>query len=94
MQQEPNRTMGTITLEEHMSIPEFLDAKVKVWEGDAVVYMCLGQRDKLHDIGKERAADMNAATIDMPVLQCDTRWQIHLRVIRPGRHWSRPARLL
>jgi uncharacterized protein len=60
--------MRTITLEEHISTPEFLEAMAKVWQGDPVVEMWLAQRDKLLDIGKDRIADMDAAGIDLQVL--------------------------
>src|ERR1700686_575197 len=68
LQQEPDRAMRTITLEEHISTPEFLEAIAKVWQGDPVVDMWLAQRDKLLDVGKDRIADMDAAGIDMQVL--------------------------
>jgi len=60
--------MRTITLEEHISTPEFLEAMAKVWQGDPVVEMWQAQRDKLFDVGKDRIADMDAAGIDMQVL--------------------------
>jgi uncharacterized protein len=60
--------MRTITLEEHISTPEFLEAMAKVWQGDPVVDMWLAQRDKLLDVGNDRIADMDAAGIDLQVL--------------------------
>ena len=60
--------MRTITLEENISTPEFLEAMAKVWQGDPVVEMWQAQRDKLFDVGKDRIADMDAAGIDMQVL--------------------------
>jgi uncharacterized protein len=60
--------MRIITLEEHISTPEFLEAMAKVWQGDPVVDMWLAQRDKLLDVGKDRIADLDAAGIDMQVL--------------------------
>ena len=68
LQQEPDRAMRTITLEEHISTPEFLEAMAKVWHGDPVVAMWQAHRDKLFDVGKDRIADMDAAGIDMQVL--------------------------
>ena len=68
LQQEPDRAMRTITLEEHISTPEFLEAMAKVWPGNPVVDMWLAQRDKLFEVGKDRIADMDAAGIDMQVL--------------------------
>ena len=61
LQQERDRAMRTITLEEHISTPEFLDAMAKVWPGNPVVDMWLAQRNKLFDVGKHRIADMDAA---------------------------------
>jgi len=60
--------MRVITLEEHISTPEFLDAMKKVWQGDPVVDMWQARRDKLFDVGKDRTADMDAAGIDLQVL--------------------------
>src|SRR5712691_2423276 len=60
--------MRIITLEEHISTPEFLEAMEKVWQGDPVVDMWRAHRDKLFDVGKDRIADMDAAGIDMQVL--------------------------
>lgn len=68
LQQEPNRAMRTITLEEHISTPEFLDAMAKVWPGNPVLDMWQAQRDKLFDVGKDRIAGMDAAGIDVQVL--------------------------
>src|ERR1700692_3561354 len=67
-QQEPDRAMRTITLEEHISTPEFLEAMAKVWHGDPVVAMWQAHRNKLFDVGKDRIADMDAAGIDLQVL--------------------------
>jgi len=66
--QELDRGMRTITLEEHISTPEFLEAIGKVWQGDPVVDMWQAQRDKLFDVGRDRIADMDAAGIDVQVL--------------------------
>jgi len=60
--------MRTITLEEHISTSEFLEAIGKVWQGDPIVDMWRAQRGKLLDVGKDRIADMDAAGIDMQVL--------------------------
>jgi predicted TIM-barrel fold metal-dependent hydrolase len=60
--------MRTITLEEHISTPEFLQAMAKVWPGNPVIDMWQAQRDKLFDVGKDRIADMDAAGIDVQVL--------------------------
>ncbi len=68
MQREHNKAMRTITLEEHISTPEFLEATIKAWTGDPVVAMWQGNQDKLLDAGKGRIAEMDAAGIDMQVL--------------------------
>ena len=60
--------MRTITLEEHISTPEFLEAMAEVRQGDPVVDMWRANRDKLFDVGKDRIADMDAAGIDVQVL--------------------------
>jgi predicted TIM-barrel fold metal-dependent hydrolase len=60
--------MRIITLEEHISTPEFLEAIEKVWQGDPVVEMWQAHRDKLFDVGNDRVADMDAAGIEMQVL--------------------------
>jgi predicted TIM-barrel fold metal-dependent hydrolase len=60
--------MRTITLEEHISTPEFLEATVKVWQGSPVLDFLKANRGKLLDVGKDRIADMDAAGIDMQVL--------------------------
>jgi predicted TIM-barrel fold metal-dependent hydrolase len=68
LHEEPERTMRTITLEEHISTPEYLQAMEKVWHGDPIVDMWQAQRHKLFDVGKDRLADMDAAGIDVQVL--------------------------
>ncbi len=68
MQRERDTAMRTITLEEHISTPEFLKATIKAWQGDPVVEMWQSNRDKLFEVGKGRIADMDAAEIDMQVL--------------------------
>jgi hypothetical protein len=60
--------MRTITLEEHFSTPEFLEAMAEVRQGDPVVDMWRANRDKLFDVGKDRIADMDAAGIAVQVL--------------------------
>jgi uncharacterized protein len=60
--------MRTITLEEHISTPESLEAMEKVWQGDPVVDMWRAHREKLFDVGKDRITAMDAAGIDMQVL--------------------------
>ncbi len=60
--------MRIITIEEHISTPEFLEAMAKVWHDDPVIEMWRSQRDKLLDFGKHRIAEMDAAGIDMQVL--------------------------
>jgi uncharacterized protein len=68
LQREHGTAMRTITLEEHISTPEYLEAMEKVWPGDPVIDMWRAQRDKLLDVGKDRIADMDAAGIDLQVL--------------------------
>jgi len=68
LQEERNRTMRTITLEEHISTPEFLKAMGTVWQGDPVVDMWRAFRDTLLDVGKDRIIDMDASRIDVQVL--------------------------
>lgn len=60
--------MRAITLEEHFSTPEFLEAMAEVRQGDPVVDMWRANRDKLFDVGKDRIADMDAAGIAVQVL--------------------------
>ena len=60
--------MRTITLEEHISTPEFLEAMEEVWRGDPVIGMWRASRGKLLDAGKDRIADMDASGIEMQVL--------------------------
>jgi len=60
--------MRIITLEEHISTPEYLEAMGKLWQGDPVVAMWQAQRNKLFDVGKDRIADMDAAGIDVQVM--------------------------
>jgi uncharacterized protein len=60
--------MRTITLEEHISTPEFLVATGKVWQVDPAVDFWKTNRSKLLDVGKDRIAEMDAAGIDMQVL--------------------------
>jgi uncharacterized protein len=60
--------MRTITLEEHISTPEILEAIANVRPGDPVVELLQANRGKLLDVGKDRLADMDAAGIDMQVL--------------------------
>ena len=68
MQRERDTAMRTITLEEHFSTPEFLEATARLWEGDPAVNFWKANRDKLIDTGKDRIADMDAAGIDLQVL--------------------------
>jgi predicted TIM-barrel fold metal-dependent hydrolase len=68
LQRERDTAMRTITLEEHISTPEFLEATAKVWQGDPVLDLWKANRGKLLDIGKDRIAEMDAAGIDMQVL--------------------------
>jgi len=60
--------MRTITLEEHISTPEYLEAVAKARRGDPVVGHLQAHRSKLLDVGEGRLADMDAAGIDMQVL--------------------------
>src|SRR5579864_63876 len=60
--------MRTITMEEHISTPEFLEAMAESRQGDPVIDLWRANRDKLFDVGKDRIADMDAAGIDMQVL--------------------------
>jgi predicted TIM-barrel fold metal-dependent hydrolase len=68
LQQEPERAMRTITLEEHFSTPEFLEAMAEVRQGEPVVAMWRANREKLFDVGDDRIADMDASGIDVQVL--------------------------
>jgi predicted TIM-barrel fold metal-dependent hydrolase len=68
LRRERDTAMRTITLEEHISTPEFLEATGKVLQIDPVVDVWKANRDKLLDVGKNRIADMDAAGIDMQVL--------------------------
>ncbi len=61
-------SMRTITLEEHISTPEFLEATAKLWKGDPAVNFWQANRAKLLDWGPGRIADMDAAGIDFQVL--------------------------
>lgn len=60
--------MRTITLEEHFSTPEFLEAMAEVRQGDPVNALWRANREKLFDMGQDRIADMDAAGIDMQVV--------------------------
>jgi predicted TIM-barrel fold metal-dependent hydrolase len=60
--------MRTITLEEHISTPEFLEVTAKVLHGDSVMDFWKANRAKLLDVGKDRIAEMDAAGIDLQVL--------------------------
>ena len=60
--------MQTITLEEHISTPEFLEAMGTARRGHPVLDMWQASRDKLFDVGKDRLADMDAAGIAIQVL--------------------------
>jgi len=60
--------MRTITLEEHFSTPEFLEATAKQWAGDPADNFWGANRGKLLNTGKERIADMDAAGIDLQVM--------------------------
>src|SRR4029077_18189966 len=60
--------MRTITLEEHISTPEYLEAMEEVWRGDPVIDMWRASRGKLLDAGKDSIADMDASGIEMQVL--------------------------
>jgi uncharacterized protein len=60
--------MRTITLEEHISTPEFLEVTDKFWVGDPAVNFWKANRTKLLDCGNGRIADMDAAGIDVQVL--------------------------
>jgi predicted TIM-barrel fold metal-dependent hydrolase len=60
--------MRTITLEEHISTPEFLEATAKVLHVDSVADFWKANRAKLLDVGKDRIAEMDAAGIDLQVL--------------------------
>jgi predicted TIM-barrel fold metal-dependent hydrolase len=58
--------MRTITLEEHISTPAFLEATAEM--GDSSSDFMRAWHEKLVDIGEGRIADMDAAGIDMQVL--------------------------
>jgi uncharacterized protein len=60
--------MRTITLEEHISTLEYVEAVTKARPGDPVAGLLQANRDKLLDVGPSRLADMDAAGIDMQVL--------------------------
>lgn len=60
--------MRTITLEEHVTTPEFLAALVKVGMSDMVGGAMAPVRERLLDIGEARLASMDAAQIDVQVL--------------------------
>jgi predicted TIM-barrel fold metal-dependent hydrolase len=60
--------MRTITIEEHISTPEFLEATDKLWAGDPAVNFWKANRAKLLNVGTDRLADMDAAGIDLQVL--------------------------
>lgn len=60
--------MRTITLEEHFSTPEFLEAMAEVRQGDPINALWRANREKLFDVGNARIADMDAAGIDVQVL--------------------------
>ena len=60
--------MRTITMEEHISTPEFLEAMAESRQGDPVIDLWRANRDRLFDVGEDRIADMDAAGIDMQVL--------------------------
>src|SRR5579883_3502102 len=60
--------MRTITLEEHVTTPEFLKALAKVGGGWMAGPAMTAVRDRLLDIGDRRIADMDAAGVDVQVL--------------------------
>lgn len=60
--------MRTITLEEHFSTPEFLEAMAEVRQGEPVNALWRANREKLFDVGNDRIADMDAAGVDLQVL--------------------------
>jgi len=60
--------MRTITLEEHMTTPEFLAAMAKVGSQDMAGQGMQAVRERLLDLGERRLADMDAAGIDVQVL--------------------------
>jgi uncharacterized protein len=60
--------MRTITLEEHMTTPEFLAELAKVGVRDFGGPEMEALRARLLDLGERRLADMDAAGIDMQVL--------------------------
>ena len=60
--------MRTITLEEHITTPDFLAALAKAGSPDMAGRAMEAVRDKLLDMGNGRPADMDAAGIDMQVL--------------------------
>jgi uncharacterized protein len=60
--------MRTITLEEHVSTPEYLDAVGRVNPGAVNNPLMAAMRPRLLDIGDARIADMDASRIDMQVL--------------------------
>ena len=62
------KAMRTITLEEHISTPEFFEATTKAWQGKPLGDLWTAQRSKLLDVEKDRLSEMDAAGIDMQVL--------------------------
>lgn len=60
--------MGSITLEEHFSTPEFLEAMATVWQGDPILAMWRANQARLFEVGEARIADMDAAGIEIQVL--------------------------
>jgi predicted TIM-barrel fold metal-dependent hydrolase len=60
--------MRTITLEEHITTPEFLKALAKVGSPDMAGAAMQAVRERLLDMGDRRLADMDAAGIDVQVL--------------------------
>jgi hypothetical protein len=68
LRRESDQAMRTITLEEHFSTPEFLEAMAEARQGDPVVAMWRANRGKLFEVGADRIADMDAAGIDVQVL--------------------------
>lgn len=64
----PKNALRSVTLEEHFSTPEALDAVTSAWPGDPVVALLREKQTQLTDLGHGRLSEMDAARIDVQVL--------------------------
>jgi uncharacterized protein len=64
----PGGAMRTVTLEEHFSTSEVIDAVAKAWPGDPLVDLLHANQTKLLDVGSGRLAEMDASRIDVQVI--------------------------